>query len=403
MPKTATIIPTGYNFGQGGYTSFHKIQLPGLGTIPSSTSTKADDHAVNFRKGILFYFGHLELPGIEYKDVKGVYDGIKSKVKDVQSAVQEAKQSDWGRNQEVKTISEAVTDALGTAQGKAPAWLQQVSSEAASRISHIVPDVVSGLLSEVGKLGVPVAGNIKAAGAALVSAIIKTHKYWSTRGLDEALRSGEPKVIIEALRREIGKEAVQKFAETIYESAKAVAGALTGGVAVAIAKIVDTVAAFLKYIWKLYKKVRDYLALSKFFDECSRKFSANDSVIFSPSKFRTWLSDWIGELPIIAPHCMASPMCGSYFGFLSTLIEGKNLETAYGKFQSLKDPAREFVKGYDLEFTSSDPMVEMSLKVIQKGGIDMTDGAAAQSVGWFRRTYMKYGSKIGITKNTLYS
>jgi hypothetical protein len=100
---------------------------------------------------------------------------------------------------------------------------------------------------------------------------------------------------------------------------------------------------------------------------------------------------------------MASPMCGSYFGFLSTVIEGKDLETAYGKFQSLKDPAREFVKNYDLEFTSSDPMVKMSLQVIQKGGVDTTDGAAAQSVGWFRKTYMKYGSKIGITKNTLYS
>lgn len=395
MARTANIGSSGYNFGAGGYAGFHRVQLPGLGTIPRDDST---DAVTNFRKGILFYFGHCELPEVGFSDVKSVFKDAKSKVKDVKDSIETAKKEDWGRNHEVQTVSAAVTDALKEKKAKMPRWLAQVSDEAAARVQAQMPYLIGGMLSEIGKLSVPVAGNIRNFGKSFVEGVRKTKTYWNTRGLEDALRSGEPQVIVAALRKELSDDAKASFANAIYEAAKGVASVVTAGASEVVAKVIDVVKAFLAYIWKLYKRIHDYLALKRFFVECRQKFTANDNVIFNTSLFRAWVSGWVDELPIIASHCICSTVTGSYYGFLSTLTSDEALAASYGKFASLKGPAKSYVNGYSLKFSSSDPMVNQSLLIIQNGGVDLTDGAAAQSLGWLRRKLMKKG----LVKRTVY-
>ncbi len=396
MRRTAHIGANGHNFGNGGYAGFHRVQLPGMGTIPSSDD--AEDPVANFRKGILFYFGHCELPQVGFSDIKAAFTDGASKVKDVKDAVKTAKKEKWGKDHEVKTVSSAVTSALKETKASAPAWLGQVADEAARQVQAHIPDLIGGMLSEIGKLSVPVAGNIKKFGQSFVEGVQKTRKYWNTRGLDEALRSGEPQVIVSALRKELSDDAKTAFASAIYEAASGVASVVTAGASEVVTKVIDVVKAFLTFLWRLYKKIHDYLALNKFFAECKRRFRSNDSIIFDTGLFRTWISSWIDELPIIASHCICSTITGSYFGFLSTLAADDLLQSSYGKFVSLKDPAKSYVNSYSLRFSSSDPMVRQSLQIIQNGGVDMTDGAAAQSVGWFRRKLMKKG----LIKRTVY-
>ena len=206
-------------------------------------------------------------------------------------------------------------------------------------------------------------------------------------------------MIVAALRKELSTDAKKSFAKAIYEAAKGVASMVTSGAAEVFTKITDTIFAFFAYIWSLYKKIIDYLALKKFFGDCEQKFSANSSLIYDTGEFVKWLSPWIGQLPIIASHCLASPVTGSYYGFLSTMVDGSSLAKGHSQFQSLKDPAKSYINGYSLKFSSSDPMVNTSLQIVQNGGVDMTNGAAAQSVGWFRRWLMKKG----VTKRTIYS
>lgn len=392
MPPTATISSNGYNFGKGGYSSFQRIQLPGLGTTPG------DNPAINFRKGILFYFGKCDLGDLTKKDVMKDIAGIRSKGSDVESAIKGAANP----SPQSVTIASKVSDVLKSAQSEAPSWLASAAKEAANEIQSHLPSVISGMLATIGQLNVPVAGDLKDFGSNFVTAVKKTYTYWNTRGLDAALRSGEPQIIVGKLREQIGQDAAIAFGKAVYSAAKAVAEALTAGIAAAVIKVADAIAGFIAYIWDLYKKYRDRFALKKFFAECSAKFTANDNIIFNTNSYKAWFSGWVGELPIIACHCICSPVTGSYFGFLSTLVEGDELKSAYGKFVSLKEPAVDYARNYYYQFNSNDPMVKMSLKVIQKGGVDQTNGAAAQSVSWFRRKYMEYGSKIGLTKNTLY-
>lgn len=396
MSRTAYIGAQGYNFGKGGYAGFHRVQLPGLGSIPQEES--GEDPVANFRKGILFYFSQCELPQVGFSDVKSAFKDGKSKAKDVKDSIETAKRENWGRNHEVRTVSDAVTEALREKTAKAPKWLGDATSEAASQIQSVMPDVIGGMLSEIGKLSVPVAGNILAFGTSFVGAVRKTRTYWNTRGLEEALRSGAPTTIVAALRKELSDDAKAGFANAIYEAAKGVASVVTSGASEVVMKVVDTIKAFLTYIWRLYKKIRDYLSLKKFFADCKQRFTSNDGIIFDTVQFRAWISAWIDELPIIASHCICSTVTGSYFGFLSTVAGADTMTAGYGQFESLKSPAKSYVNDYSLKFSSNDPMVKQSLQIIQNGGVDLTDGAAAQSVGWFRRFLMKKN----LVKRTVY-
>ena len=42
------------------------------------------------------------------------------------------------------------------------------------------------------------------------------------------------------------------------------------------------------------------------------------------------------------------------------------------------------------KFISDDPLVQQTLTIIEKGSVDLTDGAAAESEGWFRRFVKRF-------------
>lgn len=396
---TANIGASGYNMGQGGYAGYAKIQLPGMTASPDTADTSA---AVNFRKDILYYFSNLEIEGgpLGIKD----FDQGKKEVKDVHKAIADARKQAASGAEEMQTVKSAIEKALRSVRSSAPGWLADAAESAISAIQSILPDIIRGLLSELGKLGVPVLGNIKQFATNFAEGVKKTLLLWNTRGVYETLRKGAPTEIVKVLRKELKSDAAIAFSKAVYEIAKGVATTLTAGVSTAVTGVIDAIGSFLSYIWGVYKKARDYFALKKYFTASRVHFTANDGIIYSQKAFLEWFAHWLDELPIIASHCVCSSVTGSYFGFMTAIaadgsrISDSQLKRGHGAFSKLKKPSKDYVKKYPHSFTSSDGVVKLSLTITQKGGYDTTDGAAAKSVGWFRRGLMK----AGIIKNRLY-
>lgn len=399
--STAHIGNSGYNMGKGGYAGYSRIQLPGMGSPQSINSSSSP--ATKFRKDILFYFSNLELNGsaFGFDDVKG----LGSNFKKTQSAIKKAKAENWGaESPKMKTLKSAVEEGLKSVRENAPSWLSSIADKAIASIQSVLPDILKGLVSELGKLGVPVLSNITGFAKSFASGVSKVLKIWNTRGVYQTLRQGAPTEIVKILHKELKEDAATAFANAIYEIAKGVATTITVGASLTITGVIDAIKGSLEYLWGIYKKVRDYYALKKYITECKEHFSTNSKHIFNQKTFLEWFSHWLDELPIIASHCICSSVTGSYMGFMTAvkddgqLIANDQLKRGHSQFVELKKPAKDYVKKYPHTFTSNNIIVGMSLKITEKGGYDTTDGAAAKSVSWFRKGLMK----IGLQNNTLY-
>lgn len=399
MPSSTTTIGSGgYNMGKGGYAGYNRIQLPSMGPTAAPSSPE-----INFRKDILYYFSNLTIDGGIF-GIKNLYDGV-SGASEVKKSIDEAKRQNWGQSAgEMETLKSAVEKALFKVKDNAPGWLYDAANEAISAIQKFLPDILKGLIAKLGELGLPVVSNIRAFAKNFAEGVKKVLLIWNTRGVYETLRTGSPTEIVKVLHKELKEDAAIAFAKSVYEIAKGVAATLTAGASAVVTGVVDAIQGFLSYIWSLYKKARDYFALKKFFSESKEHFTANSNIIFKQEQFFEWISQWLDELPIIASHCICSSVTGSYLGFMTAIandgseIADSQLKRGYGQFQKLKKPAKDYIKKYPYEFSSSDGVVKMSLIITQKGGYDTTDGAAAKSVGWFRRGLMK----MGLMKKTLY-
>ncbi|MBT1062478.1 hypothetical protein KJY73_02780 [Bowmanella sp. Y26] len=399
---TANIGKNGYNFGQGGYASYGRIQLPGMAS--ASRSKGADiSPAANFRKGILFYFGRLQiaadLQGAAQSGLQGVNEAAK-----VVKSIQEAQRQDWGRNPDaVVTVHSALKETLKNVDAKAPSWLKEAGLQAVNEIN--LDGFAKGLLSTLGDLGVPVLGDVKKFATNFASGVQKAWLVTSTKNINTVLRSGSPTLIIESIHGQLTQDAAKAFAASAYSLTSAILGTVTSGVSNIFTSVTEAVANFIAYILDQYRNYRDRFALTAFFADCKNKFNSNDNVIFSQQAFLAWFTPRLDTLPIVASHCISSSVTGSYFGFLTALgpdgndVDTNALQKGYVSFGKLKAAGREYAKRYPIKFSSDDELVSSCLTIINKGGIDKTDGAAAKSVGWFRRMMMK----TGLQKNTLYA
>jgi hypothetical protein len=417
MPGTASIGASGYNFGQGGYGNYQRIQLPGMGgsgQIKGQNKFDNEDSASHFRRGILFYFGNCQIPSITQRKLTtsiSVATGA-SKNYSIVSAMQNVKSASPAATQIATIVQQALAEA--------PAWAANFAAQAANEIKSQLPIAITGMLSKIGY--VPGASNIVSVATNLKTAIQKTRAASKAADLAPALRSGEPLVIVDALRKQLSHDAKVALGKALYNAAQVVAAALTAGAALAGAQLVDAIAGFLGYIWDLFNRIFERILLEAFFKACKLKYQSNDKIISDTWQFRLWFSPWVGALPIIASHCICSKITGSYFGFLSALVDDtvpqpkttyerinaglwgsrSKLEVAYSNYVSLQREATEYARDYYYHFSSHDKMVQMSLTATESGGVDLTNGAAAQSVGYFRRFCMWAGSKLGVSDSSLY-
>ncbi|HEV2331433.1 MAG TPA: hypothetical protein VGY56_21835 [Verrucomicrobiae bacterium] len=396
MP-TANITSSGYNFGRGGYSNYQRIQLPQRNNkIPGQNKFDNEDSASHFRRGILFYFGNCILPARPSRSdklttgSKGLYriEQVVSKTVNVKNASPSA----------VK-----LADMVSQAMADAPAWASTFAAEAANEIKSKLPAVMQGMLSAAGNVNVPGVSNVIKIGTNLKTVIKKGWTLYQSSGIEQALRSGEPILIVNSLRKQLSDDVKVAMASVVYHAAQVIAATLTSGVALAVTQLVDSLVQWVAYIWDLFRKIFDRILLRTFFIDCESRYLTNDKIIFDITAFKAWYSKWVSQLPIISAHCLCSKITGSYFGYLSTVVEGEALKSAYGGYVSLQARATEYARDYYYHFSSHNALVRMSLTATQSGGVDLTNGAAAQSVGRLRRFANWLGSSLGVTDNTLYS
>lgn len=400
--STATIGKNGYQFGKGGYASYGRIQLPGMASSQRNSQEQLPP-AANFRKGILFYFGHLQIAADMQGAAKSGLQGISEASKVVKS-IQEAQRQDWGRNADaMETIRSTLQDTLASTDAAAPAWLKEAAAQAASAIP--LADIAKGMISSLGDMGLPVLGDVKKFATSFAEGVKKAWLVINTQAVYGVLRAGSPTLLIQSLHKQLSTDAAVAFAQSAYSIAKGIVTTVTGGASLAVSGVVDAVKGFIAYILDLYRNYRDRFALKTFFVDCKDKFDSNDKVIFSQQAFVQWFSPCLDALPIVASHCISSTLTGSYFGFLTSLgpdgndIDKNVLQKGYADFGKLKAAGNKYAKNYPIKFASQDNLVSNCLTILNKGGIDQSDGAAAKSVGWFRRIMMK----TRLQKNTLYT
>lgn len=400
--STVTIGKNGYQFGKGGYASYGRIQLPGMASSQGNNNEQMSP-AANFRQGILFYFGRLQLASDTQGAVKSSLQGVSETSKVVKS-IQEAQRQDWGRNADaMKTIRSTLQETLASTDAMAPAWLKEAAEQAANAIP--LTDIAKGMISSLGDMGLPVLGDVKKFATSFADGVKKAWLVINTQAVYGVLRGGSPTLLIQSLHKQLSEDAAVAFAQSAYSIAKGIVTTVTGGASLAISGVVDAVKGFIAYILDLYRNYRDRFALKAFFADCKQKFDTNDPIIFSQQAYVYWLSPVLKELPVVASHCISSALTGSYFGFMTSLgpdgndIDKNVLQKGYADFGKLKTAAGKYAKNYPVKFSSQDSLVSNCLTILNSGGIDKSDGAAAKSVGWFRRLMMK----TGLQKNTLYA
>ena len=210
-----------------------------------------------------------------------------------------------------------------------------------------------------------IVSNIKKAAAA-------GHAFFKTRKLESGITSGQPLIVIEAVRDQI---AVFGFEGLLTALEKALMAGITAANP-AIGSVVGSVRTAFGFVIRVFLHFREVYTLTKIISEAKTLYA--DKLWEREAAFQQWYTNVISMVPIISCYCLAMPMTGSYFGFLSmTSGKGEMLSTAQleknqAQFEDVKVRAKQFVANHGVQLSSTDPMVAMSLEVANSGNIDLS-------------------------------
>jgi hypothetical protein len=391
----------GYDFGNSGYQNATGV----IATPFAAVQEEASGPAADFRKSILIYFGQLQLKKNMLETAMSAKTDLGNagrKIKEIESAVEKGKNQGWGENSDpMPTIGSQVNKALETAKTGNPK-IDGAISLAITEVMARLPDILKAMFAELSKLGIPVIKDLKKAGQEIYKGVANCITLWKQRGIESVLRDGAPTVIVGKLIEQLKIDTLCAFGEATYSLAVGIAKALTGGAAGAITGVIGAIKGFLQFIWVKFKQYREYFALKSFLAECKNQIKYNFPRAKNKHSFISWFSPWVSELPIIASHCIASRGTGNYVGFMTALKSDgtdqsmSELVRGYSKFAALKKPAIKYAKSYYHDLKSDQMWVQDSLTIIEKGGLDTSNGEAAKSIGWFNRALMKVGFKKNV-------
>ena len=253
-------------------------------------------------------------------------------------------------------VAKLVEQFPGDAAEKAANWITEQTPE-------VVAEVLGSVCQHLG-CAIAIAGNLKRAVSAAVD-------YFKTRDLESGLVSGQPKIVIESIREQIAMFGFQGLLLALEK-------ALMAGIASAnpaIGSIVGAIRSIMAFVIKAFLHFRETWKLNKVIEQAKAHYEAK--LWEDANAFYKWYIDVIAELPIISCYCLAMPMTGSYFGFLSmTSPDGLALSQAqmkefYDLFEDVKGRAKQFVGTHGVKLTSDDPIVSLSLDVAKGKTVDM--------------------------------
>jgi hypothetical protein len=253
------------------------------------------------------------------------------------------------------TLVSSLQDYLADIAGPVNGLLREAVQELARMLPELLKSILGALLQNLGA-AIDIARNLVKAGRAAAAT-------FSSRHLEEGVKSGHPRVVVAAVRTQIkdsGWEGVKDAVKTALVTGVSMANPIAGSVVSAIASV-------YKFVTELYARIKDRVKLRGLIDIAKDKMRTG--LHQNAAQFNTWFKDAIADLPILSCYCMCMPMTGSYYGFLtlvgtdSTPMAYATLERNYGEFSDVKLWAGRFIKADKISLQSDDNLVKLSLKV----------------------------------------
>lgn len=374
-----------------------KYALPGARRPPKTEVL--EESAEKVRKGTLFFLSTLDknygIPtsvvawlgsaAIAGQGVKTLVDESKPEnVTEVLSSIKDNGLFDPISGvplPEPDTQNAVLKSILDTASGLVEKLVDQfpgdAGSQAAEWISQNIPDIVASVLGALAHLGA--AFEI---GTNLKTAVMVARDFFKTRHLEDGIVSGQPKIVIESVRDQIAKFSLKGLA-------KAVEAALMAGITTTnpvIASVVGAVKGIMTFIIKAFLHFRECWKMNKVLVQAKEHWERK--LWERAAEFQDWYTQVIKDLPIVSCYCLAMPMTGSYFGFLSMvskegcIMTQEQLKKNYDLFEDVKTRAREFIGLNSVKWSSQDAMVQQSILVAQGGTIKLEPNSEAAILYW---------------------
>merc|ERR1712045_386025 len=196
------------------------------------------------------------------------------------------------------------------------------------------------------------------------------YRIWRTRNLLDDINDGAPSLIIEGVRNQIKSQGMWKALE-------GVGGILQEGLNVAVpvvGKVVSTITSILGRIGEVFYHFKDTRKLELIIEDAQNKYESwerktADNLVVNGNKFYKWYSQAVNDMPIISSYALATPLTGSYYGFLSTVsktgrwLTQEELASNYDSLRTLKTEAMGFMREHSVKLYSRVSLVAMSIDI----------------------------------------
>jgi hypothetical protein len=342
---------------------------------------------VNAREGVLYFLSTCSVSDTAYNtftEGTALAKEAYSTAKDVASAVKEGSKA--FKQQIEEGVGGYLTD---MAAEYVPSFGKELVAPAVDATKGFINAILPGFVSNIA----PYLSDAKQAASGIYKA---GTNFWNNIQLKRAdylgrLNQGHPSIIAKAIYDQIFSEGLQGLLDLAIASAKIIANAVTSGAAAAVTKVVDLIAGLLVAIYRFFKRFIERLQLEKIFRSAAEL--RINGLARHPGAFNQLFSGWIKELPILSCYCMNMKITGGYMGFLNFasadggIITQADFDKGLSVMQRLKNNSAKFIRNYEIEIYSRDPMVTALMRKAETEDID-DDIASGALFGFYQKKWI---------------
>jgi hypothetical protein len=370
-------------------TTPHSLGKPGSAIEVLSSKEKAalEELQVNAREGVLYFLSTCSVTDTAYNTFT---EGTALAKETFSTGKEVAKTLKEGSGAFKKQIEDGVGGYLtDMAADYVPSFGKELVSPALDATKGFINAILPGFVDSV----TPYLSDAKQVGTGIYKA--GTH-FWNNVQLKRAdylgrLNQGHPTLIAKAIYDQIFVEGVKGLVDLAMGSAKIIANAATSGAAAAVTKVVELIAGILVAIYRFFKRFIERLQLQKVFVSAGEL--RKSGLARHPGAFNQIFAGWIKDLPILSCYCMNMKITGGYMGFLSYasagggIISQADFDAGLSVMQRLKNNSAKFIRNYEIELYSNDPVVTALMKKAETEDID-DDIASGAMFGFYQKKWI---------------
>jgi hypothetical protein len=367
----------------------HSLGKPGSAIEVLSPKEKAalEELQVNAREGVLYFLSTCSVTDTAYNTFT---EGTALAKEAMSTGKEIAKTVKEGSGAFKKQIEDGVGGYLtDMAAEYVPSFGKELVAPALDATKGFINAILPNFIDSV----TPYLGDAKQVGSGIYKA---GTNFWNNVQLKRAdylarLNQGHPTLIAQAIYDQIFTEGLKGLLDLAYGSAKIIANAVTSGAAAAVTKVIDLVAGILVAIYRFFKRFIDRLQLQKVFASAGEL--RKSGLARHPGAFNQIFAGWIKDLPILSCYCMNMKITGGYMGFLSYsaagggVISQSDFDAGIKVMQRLKNNSAKFIREYEIELYSRDPVVTALMKKAETEDID-DDIASGAMFGFYQKKWI---------------